>query len=223
MKNHKTMSDFFDKVSGGYDAHMEANVEAFEEFYSVVAAAIPETQEAISILDIGCGTGLELAGVFGKAPNALITGIDLSVEMLNILKDKYAAYSSQITLLEESYLTYPFGEETYDYIISVMTAHHLLPESKCELYRKIKKALKPDGKYIEGDYITTPEKEKEVRDRFYEIQKSNRGLEDGTHHIDLECSLETQKRLLAEAGFTKVDVLWEWGETAVYTASGNQL
>ena len=85
MDKYETMSDFFDKMSGEYDAHMEANVEAFEEFYSKVAAAIQETQEALSILDIGCGTGLELTAIFKKAPNALITGIDLSMEMLNIL------------------------------------------------------------------------------------------------------------------------------------------
>jgi tRNA (cmo5U34)-methyltransferase len=219
MNKFETMGDFFDKISGEYDTHMEANVEAFEEFYLKVAAAISETQEAISILDIGCGTGLELAAVFKKAPNALITGIDLSVEMLNILNDKYAAYGGQITLLQESYLTYPFDEKTYDYIISAMTAHHLLPESKREMYRKIRKALKSGGQYIEGDYITTLEKEKEVRESFFEIQKSKRWLVDGTHHIDLECSLETQKRLLAEAGFTRVEVLWERGETAVYRAS----
>ena len=87
------------------------------------------------------------------------------------------------------------------------------------MYRKIRKALKSGGQYIEGDYITTPEKEKELRESFFEIQKSKRGLVDGTHHIDLECSLETQKRLLAEAGFTRVEVLWERGAAAVYKAS----
>ena len=219
MDNYEKMGDFFDKRSGEYEAQMEANVDGFEEFYAKVGDAIPETQEAISILDIGCGTGLELAAIFNKAPNALITGIDLSGEMLKILKGKYAAYAGQITLLQESYLTYPFDEKTYDYIISVMTAHHLLPESKREMYRKIRNALKPDGQYIEGDYVTTPEKEKEVRESFFEIQKSNRGLVDGTHHIDIECSLETQKRLLAEAGFTKVEVLWERSAAAVYKAS----
>jgi len=219
MDKFETMGDFFDRVSELYDAHMGKNIEAFERFYSAIGAGITETQDEVRILDIGCGTGLELAAVFERAPNALITGIDLSGEMLDILRDKYTAYRNQITLVQESYLTYSFDEKTCDYIISVMTVHHLLPESKCELYRKIRKALKFGGKYIEGDYITTPEKEKEVRDSFYEIQKSNRGLEDGTHHIDLECSLETQKRLLAEAGFTTVEVLWEQGEAAVYSAS----
>lgn len=213
------MSDFFDKMSEGYDAHMKDNVEGFEQFYSYIAVAIPATQAELLILDIGCGTGLELSAVFKRVPNAVITGVDLSGDMLDILRDKYTDYLHQIRLVQESYVAFSYDEETYDYVISAMTLHHLLPESKRDLYQKIRKALKPGGKYIEGDYVTTPEKEKKVRGSFFKLQKSDRSLIDGTHHIDLECSLETQKDLLKQAGFFKVDVLWQYGETAVYTAS----
>jgi tRNA (cmo5U34)-methyltransferase len=186
MEQYKPMDEFFDGVSGEYDTHMKEYIEGFEQFYSSVAAAVPETQAELRILDIGCGTGLELAAVFQRAPNALITGVDLSGEMLNVLRDKYPDYLDQITLVRESYVTFSYQEEAYDYIISAMTLHHLLPESKNSLYRKIRKALKPGGKYIEGDYLTTP---------------------------------ETQKNLLLQAGFARVDVLWEYGEAAVYAAS----
>jgi tRNA (cmo5U34)-methyltransferase len=219
MEQYKPMGEFFDGVSGEYDAHMKEYVEGFDQFYSSVAAAIPETKAELGILDIGCGTGLELAAIFQRAPNALITGVDLSGEMLEILRDKYPEYHNQIRLVRESYVTFSYGENMYDYIISVMTIHHLLPESKLTLYRKIRKALKPGGKYIEGDYITTLEKEKQVRDDFFKLRESDRSLVDGTHHIDLECSLETQKDLLLKAGFARVEVLWEYGEAAVYAAS----
>ena len=150
MDKYEAMGDFFDKMSETYDSHMEKNVDAFKQFYSVVAA-IPETQTELRILDIGCGTGLELTAVFKKAPNAIITAVDISGDMLDKLRVKYATYLNQITLIQESYMSYSFGEETYDYVMSVMTAHHLLPESKRNLYRRIKKALKPGGIYIEGD------------------------------------------------------------------------
>ena len=219
MEQYKPMGEFFDRMSGEYDAHMKENVEGFEQFYGYIAASIPETKAELRILDIGCGTGIELAAVFQKVPNALITGLDLSGKMLDILRDKYNNYHNQIRLVRESYVTFSYGENMYDYIISVMTLHHLLPDSKRVLYQKIRKALKPGGKYIEGDYITTPEKEKQVRDDFFKLRESDPGLVDGTHHIDLECSLETQKSLLVKAGFAGVDVLWEYGEAAVYTAS----
>jgi tRNA (cmo5U34)-methyltransferase len=219
MGQYKPMDEFFDDMSGEYDAKMREYVEGFEEFYSSIAAAVPETDAELSILDIGCGTGLELAAVFHRAPNALITGVDLSGEMLNILRDKYTDYLNQITLIQESYVTFSYEEALYDFVISAITAHHLLPANKQVLYRKIMKALKPGGKYIEGDYITTPEKEKQIRRDFLKLRASDPDLVDGTHHIDLECSLETQKGLLLKAGFARVDVLWEYGETAVYSAS----
>jgi tRNA (cmo5U34)-methyltransferase len=219
MGQYKPMDEFFDDMSGEYDAKMREYVEGFEEFYSSIAAAVPETDAELSILDIGCGTGLELAAVFHRAPNALITGVDLSGEMLNILRDKYTDYLNQITLIQESYVTFSYEEALYDFVISAITAHHLLPANKQVLYRKIRKALKPGGKYIEGDYITTPEKEKQIRRDFLKLRASDPDLVDGTHHIDLECSLETQKGLLLKAGFARVDVLWEYGETAVYSAS----
>ena len=43
-----------------------------------------------SLLDIGCGTGLELASIYQKFPNVKITGIDLSKDMLEKLRVKYA-------------------------------------------------------------------------------------------------------------------------------------
>jgi tRNA (cmo5U34)-methyltransferase len=218
MEKYKPMDEFFDGVSGEYDVHMKEYVEGFDRFYSYVAAAIPKTKDELGILDIGCGTGLELAAVFQRAPNALLTGVDLSGEMLDILRDKYTDYLDQITLVQESYVTFAYGEEAYDYIISAMTLHHLLPESKQVLYQKIRQALKPGGKYIEGDYLTTPEKEIEIRENFFKLRESDPSLLDGTHHIDIECSLETQKGLLLKAGFARVDVLWEYGEAAVYTA-----
>ena len=219
MEQYKPMDEFFDDMSGEYDATMREYIEGFQEFYSSIAAAVPETDAELSILDIGCGTGLELSAVFQRAPHALITGVDLSGEMLNVLRDKYTDYLNQITLIQESYVTFSYGKAAYDFVISAITAHHLLPESKQVLYQKIRQALKPGGKYIEGDYITTPEKEKQIRDDFLKLRTSDPDLADGTHHIDLECSLETQKGLLLRAGFARVDVLWEYGETAVYSAS----
>lgn len=219
MNKFETMDEFFDKRSGTYDAHMKESVVSFEQFYSHVADGVANTQDRVRILDIGCGTGLELEWIFKRAPNADITGVDLSSELLNKLRTKYEKCLNQITLVQKSYLTLPLGKGIYDYVVAVMTLHHLLPDQKQKLYRSIKKALKSDGKYIEGDYIVTPEKEKQFLDNYYELCRSDKKIKGGTHHIDIPLSLETQKRILVEAGFSSVDVLWLQGETAVYVAS----
>ncbi len=219
MTELERMGEFFDRVSGTYDAKMKESLVSFDRFYSCVASEILKTQDKINILDIGCGTGLELEIIFKRAPKADITGIDISGEMLNLLRTRYTKYLEQITLYQESYLTFTLGKEKYDYVISVMTLHHLLPEEKLKLYRRIKKALKPGGKYIEGDYIVSPEEENQLLSKYYEAYNSGKDIKNGARHFDIPCSLDTQKRILIEAGFTKVAVLLEQGEAAVYSAS----
>ena len=53
------MSDFFEARLDGYDAHMLTNIESAAEFYPLTAKQLPMA-ETCHILDLGCGTGLEL-------------------------------------------------------------------------------------------------------------------------------------------------------------------
>jgi tRNA (cmo5U34)-methyltransferase len=213
------MAEFFDERAGGYEAHMRRSVDHFEAFYRAIARPIAATEEAVRVLDIGCGTGLELAPVLAKVPNALVTGIDLSEGMLSRLRETYADHGPQITLIRGSYLTIPFDEATHDYAIAVMTLHHLRPETKRALYAKIRRALKPVGRYIEGDWVVSPQEERRYLAELESKLRSVALAAEGSHHVDVPLSLATQQRLLIEAGFSQVEVVWRRDETAVYTAS----
>ena len=101
------MAEFFNKRAEGYDDHMRETLSDVEALYDSISTCIASTQDKIHVLDIGVGTGLELKGIFKQAPNAIITGIDISEKMLDKLKENYAQYIKQITLVRESYLTFP--------------------------------------------------------------------------------------------------------------------
>lgn len=219
MKEAEQMADFFNEKAAGYDDHMRESVSDFEGFYYSISACIARTQEKIRVLDIGIGTGLELTGIFEKAPNAIITGVDISTKMLDRLKEKYAEHLKQITLVNKSYLTLPFGKVAYDYIISVMTLHHLLPNVKCRLYERIRKALRNTGKYIEGDYIVNTDEENRIMREYKEWVKVNKSIKEGSLHIDIPLSLETQRHLLARAGFSEVEVIRQRDKDVVYYAN----
>lgn len=53
---------FFTARAEGYDQHMLEEVEGCSEGYSRMAQALPELLQ--DILDVGCGTGLELELIF---------------------------------------------------------------------------------------------------------------------------------------------------------------
>jgi len=209
------MNDFFNKRAASYDDHMKNNVNNFEKYYKMIAEPITKTNERIKILDIGCGTGLELKYIFEKAPNAQIIGVDISNEMLELLLAKYKDKADQINVIKDSYLTLEFEENKFDYIVSVMTIHHLLYDTKKKLYKKILKSLSESGKYIEGDYVVSEEKEQIVLNQFKTQMKQER-QNDGFFHIDIPFSIKTQEKLFAEAGYRKFDLIFKEKEAAIY-------
>ena len=53
------MDKFFESRLDGYEEHMLTNIESAAEFYPFTADCLPDTPGA-RVLDLGCGTGLEL-------------------------------------------------------------------------------------------------------------------------------------------------------------------
>ena len=218
LENPEMMADFFNKRAEIYDEHKKANIESFEQFYNAISSCVSKTKSRIRILDIGCGTGLELEGILKRAPNAVITAVDVSAELLNRLVDRYISYTYQITPIQESYLKFQFNKKYYDYVVAVMTLHHLLPDTKKKLCRRILNSLKPGGIFIEGDFIVSKEEEYEYLSRYKEISKGNKSVKNGSHHIDIPMSLENQQSLLLDAGFSKVDIILKQSRSTIYTA-----
>ena len=139
MTTLEKMDDFFAKRVNDYDEHMLNNIEGSLEFYDYTASLLPKDFKS-KILDLGCGTGLELEKYFKLNPGAYVTAIDLSDAMLNKLKEKLPDENIEIIL--GSYFDVPFGEFKYDGAVSVESLHHFTPEEKLTLYKKLFLALK---------------------------------------------------------------------------------
>lgn len=216
------MDAFFDARADGYDSHMERTVTDFAEFYQAIATEITPTSQPISILDIGCGTGLELSGILQNAPKAQLSCNDLSLGMLEKLKTKYRAHADQISFLMGSYTELPLGTNHYDYVVSAMTVHHLLPEPKLTLYRRIHESLKPGGSYIEGDFVVDAAEEQEFLEYYQEKMQTLDPQKAGLYHLDLPFTVEKQINLLTQAGFSEVTVTWHKGAAAVFQCTKTQ-
>ena len=121
------MGEFFDRRLDGYEAHQLTCIDSAGIFYPFTAGCLP-AQPGASILDLGCGTGLELSYYFKRNPTARVTGIDLAQGMLAELKRKFA--DRHLELILGSYFDIPLGHAQYDAAVSVESLHHFTREEK---------------------------------------------------------------------------------------------
>ena len=184
-----SMRNFFNEKASGYDE---------------VHAALMDTKHALTrsiplcakkILDLGVGTGLELYDLFERIPDAQVTGIDISENMLEKLKTR--PFINRVTLLCGNFFELDFGKD-YDAVISSSALHHFMPNDKQLLFEKIFRALKPGGCFLNTDCIAnTPDEESDALE--YYLQNKDR-----EEHIDTPLAWQTEQALLIACGFQNV-------------------
>ena len=209
------MCDFFTRRINEYDRQMLTNVEGCKEAYLELAQLLPSPCH--TLLDLGCGTGLELDEIFGRFPDIAVTGIDLTQAMLNRLKEKHP--NKALQLICGSYFDVPLGTDVFDCAISVQTMHHFLSEAKIGLYAKIHQALKPNGIYIECDYmVETQEEEDSLSAQYLALCKEAGIPEHEFYHFDIPFTVDNQIAMLKAAGFGSVSQVFRQGCTTILVA-----
>lgn len=85
------MGEFFDNRLEGYEEHQLTCIESAQEFYPFSAKCLPK-EAGCRVLDLGCGTSLELSYYFKENPTAKVTGIDLA----SGIKVRWIFYSDRL-------------------------------------------------------------------------------------------------------------------------------
>lgn len=211
MQKLEKMDAFFSARLAGYDEHMKREIIGATEFYPFTASLLPKNPGA-KVLDLGCGTGLELEDYFVLNPKAAVTGIDLSGEMLSSLRAKFS--NRNITLIQASYFEEPFGENIYDAAVSVESLHHFPADMKLELYRKLNLSLTKQGFFVLTDYFAESEKSESEYFHNLKMLKQDQGLpDDELYHYDTPLTVEHETAVLIDAGFSSVDIIKSWNAT----------
>ena len=188
------MSDFFAKRLDDYEEHMSV----WEQSYQIFAKSLPS--KCKNILDLGCGTGLELDKIWQKNPDIEVTGVDLCQSMLDKLLKKHS--DKHLTIVCQDYFKYDFGYDKWDAVISFESLHHFLPERKKELYWKVYNGLKHGGAFIFGEYIACCDEEEELLRSVYLKKRKQFSIPDNSFvHFDIPLTLEHEKELLQNVGF----------------------
>ncbi len=215
----------FDRTAETYDRARRKLIPCFDEFYRAAVDLLPFAREReISVLDLGAGTGLMSAFVAYAYPRARIVMVDISNEMLEQARARFAAGGERFSF---EVADYGEGRITgrYDAIISALSVHHLMNEKKQMVYAQAYEALNSDGIFINADQVSAESAE---LSRLSHERWLARTREIGASEPDVRAALDRMKfdrtatvaeqlEWLREIGFRDVGVAYRNLIFAVYS------
>jgi ubiquinone/menaquinone biosynthesis C-methylase UbiE len=173
---------------------------------SYVEGSVRETLRRIEIrdgdrvLDVGCGTGVLLEAIAGRAPAARLAGVDLSLAMLAVARHKLGERAS---LVAGEAGGLPFADHRFDLVLS-SSALHYWPDPAAGL-AEIARVLRPGGRVGITDWCAD----------YLAIQVADlllRVLEPAHHRA---YGTKDCERLLGESGFEGIRIeryrVGRWG------------
>jgi tRNA (cmo5U34)-methyltransferase len=115
-------------------------------FFDSALDYIPDGK--ITVLELGSGTGYVTEQILEKNPDAEITCIDMTPEMLVIARKKSTL--AGVAFLEGDFReVWPDG--LFDVVITTLCLHHLPDADRAAIVRHIRTSLKTGGCFINGD------------------------------------------------------------------------
>lgn len=75
-------------------------------------------KDGMNVLDVGCGTGYFTRLLAEGGKKVTVTGLDLEKPFIEFAKRRAAHFDPPITFIEGDALNLPFGDETFDLVVS---------------------------------------------------------------------------------------------------------
>ena len=191
----RTIQYHFDAES--YAAEVATNVPQYREMQAALAQATAGV-EVGSVLELGMGTGETSAALLAVHPDAKITGLDGSPEMLEVARRRLPA--ANLAELVVGKLQDPLPPGSFDLVISSLAIHHLWAGQKRTLFERVHEALAPGRRFVMADVVRplTPADAKTPVSRIY----------------DRPARADQLERWMSEAGFA-VARDWSWHDLVV--------
>lgn len=208
----------FSRDAAGYDALRRRLVPAYDAFYATVTEVLELLPGGVTrVLDLGAGTGLLSAEIFGALPGVELELLDGSEPML---RQARARLGSAVRAVHVGDMGQPLPEGPFDAVVSALAIHHLEHADKRRLFERVRGRLRPGGVFVNAEQVSGPSSLLTHRyqavwaRRCRALGASEGELDEARERMrhDRCVDAESQLHWLREADFEDADCLYKsWG------------
>lgn len=220
-----------------YDADMEIMHPLRAKMADIAIEALPFARNgALSVIDLGAGTGYFTQRVLAEFPQAQAIAIDGAAAMVELANARLAGAAERVRWVVSDFRALGRDvapEGSVDVILSAFALHHLSADEKLAVLQVLAPCLKPDGWYVNADLIVAecPVVEERIQqlrvegivrrapagdDRFAEASVVRAHLDElEANEGDRPLTLLEDLRITRAAGFGGAEVLWKEYREAV--------
>lgn len=132
VMSNSRLDKYYARTAGSYDTtHVRSN----DEHSVALLRTLPflRDMKISSILDVGCGTGRSLRWYSEHIPDASLTGIDRSPDLLELARE----YLPNAVLQQGKAESLPFEDDVFDMVCATGMLHHVSDPDQCikEMFR----------------------------------------------------------------------------------------
>jgi tRNA (cmo5U34)-methyltransferase len=211
-------------MSDEYDSLIRRAVPRYAEMSERLIDYLPN--EPNTILELGCGTGNLSLRLAEKFPNADLTLVDASSEMIEItaarLSEKFLEHTKKVNFILARFEDLNLEAKQFDLVTSCISLHHV--KDKQPTYEKVFNSLKSKGTFRFADQLrgATDWNHEKNWQRWLEFcrepdncnEDEIQSLLDHAEAHDFYTPLAEHFRMLTDVGFKSLDCVWRnwiWG------------
>lgn len=133
---YRRVARWYDRVFGGLNVGLRG-----------IALKMFPAREGMDVLDVGCGTGLQLAAY--QAAGCQCSGIDTSPAMLAMARRRLG---EQAALHLGDAARMPYSDGAFDLILATTALHEMLPQVRAAVLGEMTRVLRASGRVLLTDY-----------------------------------------------------------------------
>jgi SAM-dependent methyltransferase len=182
-----------------------------EHIVPLVPRLAEQLARGIDVLDVGCGTGHALARLAEAFPKSRFTGIDVSERAIEVARAEARAVGLRNLAFEVHDAALPFGSDCFDLVTAFDAIHD--QAAPAEALARVAAALRPEGVFLMQDIAGTSALHEDAAHPLATflytvscLHCTTVSLAAGGVGLGAMWGERTARRMLADAGFGRVDV-----------------